>query len=46
VPGITITPHIAAQPSTQTVVDQFVASIRALQRGEPMLNEVDRARGY
>jgi len=46
VPGITITPHIAAQPSTETVADQFVASIRALQRGEPMLNEVDRARGY
>jgi len=46
VPGITITPHIAAQPSTDTVADQFVASIRALERGEPMLNEVDRARGY
>jgi phosphoglycerate dehydrogenase-like enzyme len=46
VPGITITPHIAAQPSTETVADQFVASVRALQRGEPMLNEVDRARGY
>ena len=46
VPGITITPHIAAQPSTETVADQFVASVRALERGEPMLNEVDRARGY
>lgn len=46
VPGITITPHIAAQPSTDTVADQFVASVRALERGEPMANEVDRARGY
>jgi len=46
VPGITITPHIAAQPSTETVADQFVASVRALERGEPMLNEVDRTRGY
>ncbi len=46
VPGITITPHIAAQPSTETVADQFVASVRALARGEPMLHEVDRARGY
>ena len=26
VPGITITPHIAAQPSTETIADQFVAS--------------------
>ena len=46
VPGITITPHIAAQPSTETVANQFVASVRALERGEPMLNEVDRIRGY
>ena len=46
VPGIAITPHIAAQPSTDTVADQFVASVRALERGEPMLNEVDRTRGY
>jgi phosphoglycerate dehydrogenase-like enzyme len=46
VPGITITPHIAAQPSTETIADQFVASVRALERGEPLPNEVDRARGY
>lgn len=46
VPGITITPHIAAQPSTETIADQFVASVRALERGEPLPNEVDRTRGY
>ncbi|HEV7576070.1 MAG TPA: glyoxylate/hydroxypyruvate reductase A [Caldimonas sp.] len=46
VPGITITPHIAAQPSTETIADQFVASVRALARGEPLANEVDRSRGY
>jgi len=46
VPGITITPHIAAQPSTDTVAEQFVASARAYQRGEPLPNEVDRLRGY
>jgi len=46
VPGITITPHIAAQPSTETVADQFVASLRAFERGDPLPNEVDRARGY
>jgi phosphoglycerate dehydrogenase-like enzyme len=46
VPGITITPHIAAQPSIDTVADQFVASVRAVERGEPLPNEVDRARGY
>ncbi|MEO8309651.1 MAG: glyoxylate/hydroxypyruvate reductase A [Caldimonas sp.] len=46
VPGITITPHIAAQPSMETVAEQFVAALRALQRGEPLPNEVDRSRGY
>ena len=46
VPGITITPHIAAQPSTETIADQFVASVRALERGEALPNEVDRSRGY
>ncbi len=46
VPGITITPHIAAQPSTETVAEQFVAAARALQSGEALPNEVDRRRGY
>jgi phosphoglycerate dehydrogenase-like enzyme len=46
VTGITITPHIAAQPSTATIADQFVASARALAEGEPLANEVDRSRGY
>jgi glyoxylate/hydroxypyruvate reductase A len=46
VPGITITPHIAAQPSADTVGAQFVAAQRALGRGEPLPNEVDRTRGY
>ena len=46
VPGITITPHIASQPSTETIADQFVASVRAIARGEPLPNEIDRSRGY
>ncbi len=46
VPGITITPHVAAQSSTDTIADQFVASVRALERGEPLPNEIDRSRGY
>jgi phosphoglycerate dehydrogenase-like enzyme len=45
VPGITITPHIAAQPSTETVAEQFVASAAAFARGDPLPNEVDRSRG-
>ena len=46
VPGITITPHIAAQSSPQTIASQFVAGLHCVQRGEPPPQTVDRARGY
>jgi phosphoglycerate dehydrogenase-like enzyme len=46
VPGITITPHIAAQSSPQTIAAQFVAGLRCLQRGEAPPQVVDRTRGY
>ncbi|HEY9237917.1 MAG TPA: NAD(P)-dependent oxidoreductase, partial [Burkholderiaceae bacterium] len=46
VPGITITPHIAAQSSPQTIAAQFVAGLRCLERGEAPPQTVDRARGY
>ena len=46
VPGISITPHIAAQSSPQTIALQFVQGWRCLQRGEAPHNLVDRERGY
>ena len=46
VPGITITPHIAAQSSADTVAAQFVAGLRCLQRGEPPPHPVDRHLGF
>jgi glyoxylate/hydroxypyruvate reductase A len=46
VPGITITPHIAAQSSTEVIAAQFVAALRALQRGDAVPNAIDRTRGY
>ena len=46
VPGITITPHIAAQSSPQTIATQFVQGWQCLQRGEAPHNLVDRSRGY
>ena len=46
VPGITITPHIAAQSSAQTIAAQFVAGLRCVQRGEVPPQTVDRGRGY
>lgn len=45
-PGITITPHIAAQSSLDTVATQFVAGLAALAEGRALPNPVDRARGY
>jgi phosphoglycerate dehydrogenase-like enzyme len=46
VPGITITPHIAAQSSPETIATQFVAGLRCLQRGEVPPQTVDRVRRY
>jgi phosphoglycerate dehydrogenase-like enzyme len=46
VPGITITPHIAAQSSPATIAAQFVAGLRCVQRGVAPPHLVDRARGY
>ncbi|HEY9065275.1 MAG TPA: NAD(P)-dependent oxidoreductase [Burkholderiaceae bacterium] len=46
VPGITITPHIAAQSSPQTIAAQFIAGLRCVERGETPPQLVDRARGY
>jgi phosphoglycerate dehydrogenase-like enzyme len=46
VPGITITPHIAAQPSTTTIAMQFVDGLRCVADGLRPPQGVDRARGY
>jgi len=46
VPGITITPHIAAQSSPSTVASQFVAGLQALEAGQALPHPVDRALGY
>ncbi len=46
VPGITITPHIAAQSSPEAIATQFVAGLRCLARGELPPQTVDRSRGY
>jgi len=43
---VLVTPHIAAQPSVEPVVEQFIDNLRRLTEGEPLLNEVDRALGY
>jgi phosphoglycerate dehydrogenase-like enzyme len=46
VPGITITPHIAAQSTAATIAAQFAEGWRALQAGAPLPRRIDRVRGY
>ncbi len=46
VPGITITPHIGAQSSVQTIAAQFGEGLEALRTASPLPRLVDRAAGY
>jgi len=46
VPGITVTPHIAAQPSPATIAAQFLAGLQCLRDGHPPPRQVDRTLGY
>ncbi len=45
-PSIVLTPHIASLAKSESVHSQVAENIRRLYAGEPLLNEVDRARGY
>jgi len=45
-PRVTVTPHIAGRTMLQETVQQIVAKIAALQRGEPIEGMVNRERGY
>lgn len=43
---VLVTPHVAAQPSVGPVVEQFIENLQRLERGDSLLNEVDRSLGY
>ncbi len=45
-PKIVVTPHISSLTYAESVAPQIAANYRRLQTGEPLLNLVDRARGY
>ncbi len=45
-PGVTVTPHIAAETRPVTASRVIAENIRRLTTGEPLLHQVDRARGY
>ncbi len=45
-PGVVVTPHMASMADWGVVASQIAANIRRLNKGEPLANEVDLARGY
>ena len=45
-PGVTITPHNAAVSEPEATARYIVDQIRRFERGDPLQNVVDRARGY
>ena len=45
-PAITIWPHVAAQTNPDTAADQVAAAIVAAANDSPLVNRVDRDRGY
>ena len=45
-PQILLTPHIAAMTQPDSAFAGLLDNIRRHQRGEPMLGQIDRQRGY
>ncbi|MFM7705910.1 MAG: NAD(P)-dependent oxidoreductase [Rubrivivax sp.] len=45
-PRVLVTPHIASLPTPDTVVAQVLENLQRVRSGEPLLREVDLARGY
>ena len=45
-PLVVITPHNAADSEPDAISDYVAGQILAHERGEPLLNVVDRAKGY
>lgn len=45
-PKIRITPHIAAMTHPESAFASLLDNIRRYERGEPMLGQIDAARGY
>jgi glyoxylate/hydroxypyruvate reductase A len=45
-PAVVVTPHVASQPTVDSVTRQVIESVRRLREGRPLENVVDPARGY
>lgn len=45
-PGVLITPHVAADSDPDVIADQIIRNIERLERGEALAGRVDMTRGY
>jgi glyoxylate/hydroxypyruvate reductase A len=45
-PKVTVTPHNAGDILPGILAAQVIRQIGRLERGEPLMNRVDRTRGY
>jgi glyoxylate/hydroxypyruvate reductase len=45
-PKVTVTPHVASLSDPQGIATEILENLARARRGEPLLNLVDRARGY
>jgi D-3-phosphoglycerate dehydrogenase/glyoxylate/hydroxypyruvate reductase A len=45
-PKILCTPHVAAEPRAEVAAAQFLDNLRRARDGKPLVNVVDRVRGY
>ena len=45
-PQVTVTPHIASETRPATAAKQIAANIKRAETGAPLMNLVDRSRGY
>jgi glyoxylate/hydroxypyruvate reductase len=45
-PKVTIMPHVARRPTVAQLVTEIAASIRSVQAGGALLQEIDKATGY
>jgi glyoxylate/hydroxypyruvate reductase A len=45
-PKVLVTPHVASYSVPATAADGVATNIRRVVAGEPLLHQVDRARGY
>jgi glyoxylate/hydroxypyruvate reductase A len=45
-PRVFLTPHVASMTQPETAAPILLENLRRHQRGEPLLNVIDRSRGY